>query len=186
MQLNPGSGYVHHWYAHSLESQGRLEEAMKEMRAALDLDPLSIPIYWDIGSELLCAGRYDDALRHMRKATDLFPNVPTISYMLAEAYFAKNDNAAAHRILESMKASQPELTNDPSFIGFFGVDAFHQGRRGEARQALDRLEQLHQKQYVEPFMVIELCSLLNGEGDLFGLVDNQDIQFGPASHQPQT
>src|SRR5579883_555332 len=34
IQLNPGLGYAHHWYAHSLEAQGRLEEAMVEMKKA--------------------------------------------------------------------------------------------------------------------------------------------------------
>src|SRR5581483_10191352 len=47
MQLNPGFAYARHWYAHSLEAQGRLTEAIPEMRRALELDPLSIPINWD-------------------------------------------------------------------------------------------------------------------------------------------
>ena len=38
LQLNPGSGWAHHWYAHSLETQGRIEDAMKEMRTALALN----------------------------------------------------------------------------------------------------------------------------------------------------
>lgn len=38
------------------------------MRVALDLDPLSVAIYWDIGNKLLAAKRYDEALRHLAKA----------------------------------------------------------------------------------------------------------------------
>jgi hypothetical protein len=39
MQLNSGSAYARHWYAHSLEAQHRLPEAMIEMRKALEMDP---------------------------------------------------------------------------------------------------------------------------------------------------
>lgn len=166
MQLNPGSGYTHHWYAHSLEAQGHLPEAMKEMRAALDLDPLDIPINWDIASELLWARRYDEALTKTQEAGELFPNVPLFPFLEAEAYYGKGDRAAAHRVMESLRQRQPELLNDSAFMGVFGVDAALQGRRAEAVQILDRLEALHQKQYVEPFMVLELCSVLHDNGCL--------------------
>ncbi|HXN47391.1 MAG TPA: hypothetical protein VN893_12170 [Bryobacteraceae bacterium] len=160
MQLNPGSGYTHHWYAHSLEAQGRLPEAMKEMRAALDLDPLDIPINWDIASELLWAGRYDEALQQARKAGDLFPGVAVFPYMETEADYGKADWPAAHRTVEALRQRSPELAADPAFMGMFGVDAARQGRRAEAVQILGRLEALHRKQYVEPFLAIELCSVL--------------------------
>ena len=34
LQLNPGFGWARHWYAHSLEAQDRMEDALREMRAA--------------------------------------------------------------------------------------------------------------------------------------------------------
>lgn len=160
LQLNPGSGYARHWYAHSMESQGRLQEAMKEMRAASDLDPLSIPIGWDIASELLEARRPDDALTELKKDSELFPNVPIFGYMEAEAYWRKNDPAAAHRIVGSLRASQPTLTDDPTFLALYALDAVRQGRPADARALLARIEQIRQKQYVEPVMVLELSAAL--------------------------
>jgi len=166
IQLNPGSGYAHHWYAHSLEAQGRLEPAMKEMRAALDLDPLSLPINWDIGSELLGAGRYDEALQHLQKATELFPNNPVLAFLELEAYFHKGDRERARRVVESLRASQPEMAKDPMFLSMTGIQAALEGRRGETRQILDRFERLRQTQYVDPFMAIPLCSALNDKKQL--------------------
>jgi TolB-like protein/Flp pilus assembly protein TadD len=160
LELNPGSGWAHHWYAHSLETQGRLDEAMKEMRAALALDPLSLAIYWDIGTELITARRYDDALAHLKKGDDLFPNFWLLSWEKAEVYYAKHDLPSANREIEKMKASNPELAGVPSFIAILGTFAARDGRRAEARQLLDRLEQLHKTQYVEPFLVIEMASAL--------------------------
>ncbi len=79
MQLNPGSGYVHHWFAHSLEAQGKLDQAMREMRASLALDPLSLPIHWDVAHELILAKRYDEALSHLKQSLELFRNHPISS-----------------------------------------------------------------------------------------------------------
>jgi tetratricopeptide (TPR) repeat protein len=161
-----GSGYTHHWYAHSLEAQGRLPEAMREMRAALDLDPLDIPINWDVASELLWSGRYEEALQLARKAGDLFPSVSVFQYMETEAEYGKADWQAAHSTVEKLRKKSPELAADPVFMSMFGVDAARQGRRAEATAILDRLETLRLKQYVEPFLAIELCSALKDDGRL--------------------
>ena len=148
VQLNPGSSYSHHWYAHSLEAQGRLPEAMKEMRVALDLDPLSLPVTWDIGNELICARQFEEAARHLSKAHDLFPNNPIIEFLRAESFNRLGDREAERKVVDSMRANAPEAVDDPMFISLFGLEAVRQGRRDEALRALDRLEGLRRTQYV--------------------------------------
>src|SRR5579872_5313018 len=105
LQLNPGSSWAHHWYAHSLEATGKLDEAMKEMRTALALDPLSEAIYWDIGAELFYAGRYDEGIAHLKKGIELFPGQPLLLFMLAWDYYKKGDIASVHSTIESLKAT---------------------------------------------------------------------------------
>ena len=161
IRLNPGSGYAHHWYAHSLEAQGRLEEARKEMRGALELDPLSIPINWDIGSELLCAGKLDEALRHLQKAADLFPQIPVFAFLQVSAYFYKGDGAPAKRLVDSLKATQPGMADDPLFLSTYGMEAVLNGRRSEAFAILDRMERLRETRYVDAFMALPLCAALH-------------------------
>ena len=78
LQINPGSAWAQHWFAHSLEAQGRYEEATAPLRASLAADPLSIPLYWDLSNELIAARRYDEALQLLNKATELFPKVPLL------------------------------------------------------------------------------------------------------------
>ena len=160
IELNPGSGWVRHWFAHSLEAQGRLDDAMREMRASLALDPLSVVIYWDVGNELLMALRYDEALRHLEKADELFPNFPIIAYLRVETYYQKGDVQSAHRILEALKNAHPEVTGEPVFMATFATQVAREGRPSEARQTLNELERLHRTQYVEPMMVTGLCSAL--------------------------
>jgi TolB-like protein/Tfp pilus assembly protein PilF len=160
IELNPGSGYGHHWYAHSLEAQGRLDEATKEMRVALDLDPLSIPINWDVAAELIGAKRFDEALEQLRKASDLFPNVPLFSLMAVQAYFRKGDRAAARRLVESFRATHPEAGKDPLMRSMYGVEAVLDGRHAEAREIVGQLEQMRQSRYVDAFMAIGICAAL--------------------------
>ena len=166
LQLNPGSSWVHHWYAHSLEAQNRLEDAMKEMRAALDLDPLSIPINWDIGTELLSAKRTADAVEHLKKANDLFPNNPVIGYLRAEALYRQGQPESAHRVIEALKASEPEMMKQPFFVAFLGIAAGREGRIEEARRVLGQLEQVAKTQYVEPFVMLELCFVVKDHNRL--------------------
>ena len=158
MQINPGSSWARHWYAHSLEAQGRLTEAIKEMHAALDLDPLSVAVHWDIGNEWIWAHNYDEALRTLIKSNELFPNHPLIQYFLAEAYLQKGDFAATHRILQSWPA---EMADIPVKISLDGLLAVHEGRRADTYQAIARLERLSKSEYVDPVLVLDLCVQLH-------------------------
>ncbi len=168
MQLNPGSGYVHHWYAHSLEAQGRLDEAMKEMRASLDLDPLSLMIRWDIASELISVKRFGEAVAHLKKSLELFPNQPILLTLEAVAYYDSGDLPMGRQTIAAMKAAAAAegMSGDPYIIIFVGWAAAKEGRRAEAEQALAQLEQLHRTQYIEPFMVTWLCSALGDKQNL--------------------
>jgi TolB-like protein len=161
MELNPSSGYIRHWYAHSLEAQNRLEDAMKEMRAAQALDPLLMVLSWDIAGELYWAKRNDDALRELKKASDLFPGVPLLSYLNALVYQQMGDLKSARRVLDSLASSQPDAVKEPVFLALFGTQAAMEGRRGEARHILEQLETMRRTAYVEPIMMLDLCSALN-------------------------
>jgi TolB-like protein/Tfp pilus assembly protein PilF len=165
IDLNPGFGWARHWYAHSLESQNRMEDALREMRASLDLDPLSVPINWDIAAELINLKRYDEALRQLDKASELFPGVPIFSYMKVLANYRKGDFDAARNIVEPL-TKQPELMKDPSFIALFAAQAARDGHAPEARRMMAQLEQMRKTQYVEPIMLIEVCNVLNDRRQL--------------------
>ena len=53
-----------------------------------------------------------------------------------------------------------DVKKDPMFIVLFGAQSAREGRQAEARQALNVLEGLRRVQYVEPFLVLELCAEL--------------------------
>jgi len=160
IQLNPGLGYAHHWYAHSLEAQGRLEEAMVEMKKAHDLDPFSIPINWDIASELLCAGRRAEALQQLDRAVELFPNIPVFPYMRMLTQQQLGDSTAAIRTAAAWRTAHPETASDPLVQTMFAVSAVLEGHPDEARRTLAAFEQMRARQYVDGFLPLAICGAL--------------------------
>ena len=161
LDLNAGYAWAHHWYAHSLEAQNRLEEALAEMRAALALDPISIAINWDVGNELVALHRYEEAERHLKNAADLFPANPVIGFIRADAFYDRGDLASGHRVIEELKRANPDLAKETFYLAFLGYADAAEGRRSEALDILNRLEQARRTEYVEPFGVIQLCGALH-------------------------
>lgn len=160
LDLNPGYAWAHHWYAHSLEAQGRIEEALAEMRVALGLDPISIAINWDVGNELVALHRYEEAERHLKTAAELFPNNPVIGFIRAEAFYDRGDIASGHRVIEAMKQANSDLARETFYVAFLGYSAAFEGRRSEAEEILNRLEKARSTEYVEPFGAIQLAAAL--------------------------
>ncbi|MGH9432853.1 MAG: winged helix-turn-helix domain-containing protein, partial [Terriglobia bacterium] len=66
LSLDPGYATAHHWYALYLAAMLRQTEAIREIRRALDLDPLSVAVNYGAGSILTQAGRYDEAVRQLQ------------------------------------------------------------------------------------------------------------------------
>ena len=68
-RLLPGSGYVRHWRAHLLSVQGRVPEAIAEMKSALALDPLSPMINGDLVMLYHSSHQFRLAVSQMRRVT---------------------------------------------------------------------------------------------------------------------
>src|SRR5258708_31664261 len=116
------------------------------MGAAQALDPLEVVLSWDIATDLYFANRDDEALRELAKAKELFPNLPLLPYLEAEVFFQKGDIPSAHRVVEALRTSQPDLEKVPVFLAWFVAAAAREGRTDEARRILDRLAQLRPTQ----------------------------------------
>jgi tetratricopeptide (TPR) repeat protein len=166
MELNPGYGWARHWYGHALESQNRLEDALKEMRAALAMDPLNIPISWDVGNDLVLLGRYDEAEQHLRKAQELFPKVWVFGFMRVAGFLARDNLTDARRVLDEITRDSPEDMSQPFLAAFAAAVDAREGKLDAARGVLANLEEVRKKQYVEPFAVLQLCATLHDEKSL--------------------
>jgi len=107
--LNPNYASAHLHYSFYLRAMGRLDEAMKEIEHAQDLDPFSVRNTWSLGQVLYHARRYDDALRQNRRGLEMHPDNGDFYEAMADVYeqkkmFAEAFAARQHRL---------SLENDP-------------------------------------------------------------------------
>jgi serine/threonine protein kinase/tetratricopeptide (TPR) repeat protein len=90
IELNPNYPSAHHFYGIYLAAVWeRFEEAIAEVKRALELDPLSLPINNIVAVILLDARRYDEAIDQRLKMLEIDPNYTAAYDGLGFAYGQK-------------------------------------------------------------------------------------------------
>ncbi|MDQ3711400.1 MAG: winged helix-turn-helix domain-containing protein, partial [Acidobacteriota bacterium] len=74
IELDPNYATAHQWYSELLMGLGTHEEALAEIRWALEIDPLSLLLNRQYGASLLFARQYDASIAQMKKTVDLDAN----------------------------------------------------------------------------------------------------------------
>jgi serine/threonine-protein kinase len=108
IELNPNYATAHHWYAAQLLLQGRMDQALQEIKKAQQLDPLSLGINKDFAVILLYARDYDKALEQCRKTLEIEPHFGGMSTYIAQIYELKQKYQEAVAELEKSHEEFPE------------------------------------------------------------------------------
>jgi TolB-like protein/Tfp pilus assembly protein PilF len=137
--INPNYATGHHWYAITLLNLGRLDEAIKELKIAEELDPLSPMIHAYGALVYLAARQYDIAMKEIDTALELDPNfVPAHSNRI-DVYLAKSMFEEALAELERvLPYYQPLSTAAKAEVGSVYAIA---GRIEEAKRLLRECEE---------------------------------------------
>jgi serine/threonine-protein kinase len=142
LDLNPGSADAHMGYAMtSLAPVGRLDEALDHMQKAVELDPLAPVVNMALGHLYLFRREDDRAIQRYRRALELDPTFPEARINLGFFYLLRGQRQQAAAVFPATPNSRPDHE------AFSHLAA---GRRAEAIEALDRLEQLRSFRYVAP------------------------------------
>jgi TolB-like protein/Tfp pilus assembly protein PilF len=165
IELNPNYATAHHWFGNSLlVSLGRFDEAIKEGKRGVELDPLSLIINADLGSTLMIARRYDEAVAQLQRTLQLDSKFAYAHWNLGEALDLKGDLPAA--IGEYEKAAA--LDDDPEITALLGRAYARSGNREKALEQLANLQQRAQTQYVRNYLFSVLYTAL---GDKAAAID---------------
>jgi len=157
IELNPKYATAHHWYAAQLLLQGRLDEALREIKQAQQLDPLSLGINKDFAVILLYARDYDKALEQCRKTLEIEPHFGAMSTYIAQIYELKQKYPEAAAELEKAHATDPE----DSEITYALAQAYAlMGKRNEALKISNELSQPANKNVFLPKEAAYLFALL--------------------------
>ena len=92
IELSPGYGTAHQWYATLLAITGRIEEAKTQMRQALAIDPKSHNFLADMGQMHYFAREYDQAELYCKKALEIQPEFVFALVYLQGIYLKKGED----------------------------------------------------------------------------------------------
>jgi tetratricopeptide (TPR) repeat protein len=155
IELNPNYATAHQWYAESiLTPRGHFDDAVAEMKRALELDPLSIIINADLGAVLFNARRYVAAIDQLHRTLQMDPGFYYARWNLGQALELKGLTSDA--MSEYKKAS--ELNDDPLPKAMLGRLYAKTGQTEAAVKILQQLREWSQNRYVSPynFAIIQL------------------------------
>lgn len=145
IELNPNYAAAHYFYGLYLCVVGRYDKAMAESSRALELDPIHLVFNTIKAVTLAWSRRHDDAIEQFRKTLDMDPDFFIANLYLGFAFLGKEMWPEAVQSFRKAAAVSP---GNPLAVGCIGFALGSCGRKEEALEALDELEELSGKRFV--------------------------------------
>jgi TolB-like protein/Tfp pilus assembly protein PilF len=157
IELNPKYPTARHWYAAQLLVQGRLDQALQEIKQAQQLDPLSLGINKDFAVIFLYARDYDKALEQCRKTLEIEPHFGVMSTYIAQIYELQQKYPEATAELEKAHDAAP---GDGEITYALGQAYALMGKKDEALKISNELNQPAKQDMYLPKEAAYLYALL--------------------------
>ncbi len=156
--FNPASAMVRYQNGFHLMLLTRFDEAIAEIRCALELDPLSVVFHRSLGTAFLYAERFDEAIEITRRTIELDPAFPYAYLVLGAglAGKARYEEAIAAFRREIEIGSVPDI-HARAFIGLVYVEM---KQHDKARSILDDLEHNYENPQIANIRLAELSFAL--------------------------
>ena len=143
-ELNPADPIPRVYLGVLLGETGRPAEGVAELRAAVQLDPLSPFVNRILCSLLVYARDFEAALEQGRKTLDIDPTYFSVRWEMATAWYFLGRPDEALRTMEAAVSLAPK---DPITLGFLGMCQAVAGRQEEALRTIDKLKDLRAERY---------------------------------------
>jgi eukaryotic-like serine/threonine-protein kinase len=136
LQLNPNDATVRHRYSRYLSTVGRIDDALREIRRAQELDPLSQIAKANVGVIYYFARQYDLAMKSLNDVLKEDPKFDTGYWGLGLIYEQKGMPAEAAAQMEKAAALSPDPNTMASLAHAYGLS----GQKEKAQKILGQLE----------------------------------------------
>ena len=170
IELNPNYAIAHQWYCGYLEAMGRTPEAIAEGKRALELDPLSPIITFEMGLGFFYARDYDKAIEYYQKTLELDPDFPPAHGQLPAAYEQKRmyDQAiTGFQKGTNLKGSREWYFSLSGLAHVYAVT----GNKGEAQKLLSEMKDLSVRQYVPADRIALIYAGLGDKDEAFAWLE---------------
>jgi TolB-like protein/Tfp pilus assembly protein PilF len=146
IELNPKYPTAHQWYGGYLESVNRLHDAIAERKKAVEIDPLSLIMNFELGLGYFYSRDYDNAIDQFHKTLELQPDFRPPLQFLPICLEEKGQFDAAEKAFKDAA----NLVGIDTSVALANLAHFYgrRGRIGEARSLLKQLEQQSTQKYV--------------------------------------
>jgi TolB-like protein/DNA-binding winged helix-turn-helix (wHTH) protein len=173
LELNPGYSSAHHWYAHLLMAESRINEALAESKRALDLDVLSPVTNLHLGWHYVYSRQYDLAIDQLRKTLELDPSYGYAYWYMARAFEQQGKYSDA---LQALGKAQGLLKGNTAVAADIGHVYAVSGDKAAALKVLTQLSALPRGTYISPLEIALIYVGLGRKADAFQWLDKAYVE----------
>jgi TolB-like protein/Tfp pilus assembly protein PilF len=177
--LNPNYASAHQWYGEVLQSLGRFDGAIAELRRAHDVDPLSLIINTILAGALYSGRRTGEASEQLRRTLDLDRNFSVAYWVRGQI----NEGAGKfdEAIADYKKAAETGSPSD-SCQAVIACAYARSGKRTEAEKILNELLNESQRRFVSSYALAQIQAVLGNKDEALRLLekayDERSIPIG--------
>ncbi len=161
LQLNPGAGDAHYIYSMYLLSVGRTDEALKEAKLSVQLDPLCQPILNNLAYTYLCLRKPDESIQLTERILEIDPNNRSALELKGMNHFLKGDIEKSIQVLTQYRDLVGIEGKGISSLAYVYAKS---GRIEDAKRCLGKLIE-RQNRYQDETLVMDFCIIYAGLGE---------------------
>ena len=176
VKLSPGTAGLYEWYIVYLAAVGRVDEALRSIRHAQDLDPLSPLVNSNIGVVFYIARQYEEAIANFEDCLEDDPHNYYSHWHLGMAYLAFG---AVSRAIESFRRALELSGQNPLVSALLVLGYGLNGRQVEAEDALTGILKRIEREYVCPVPLALAYAGLGDRDRAFRLIDQAIEERSP-------
>ncbi len=160
LELFTRYGDAHHYYCYLLDSSGQLEKSIKEIKKALEWDPVSPTLHAELGFSYLFARRNAESVTQFRKTLQMSPGFVFASGGLAHALAQEGNYEESIKELQKARAIAPEW---PRLAAQLGYVLARSGNRAAAEKTIKEMKRNAEHVYLDPINLAIVCIGLEDE-----------------------
>jgi TolB-like protein len=162
LELDPNLSITHYRYAWTfLSPMGRHDEAVAEMRIAMEKEPLYLIQGANFAGVLMYARRFDEAVDQAKKTFDLDPNFIGGKNWLSHTYNIRG------KYDESLAIAEKSLDSEMPFLSDAAYAYAKTGQREKALVMIERWKEAEKKRYVMNYWVAVAYAALGDKDGAF-------------------